>query len=129
MRVVGRDEHDVEIAGERTVLERVIEQEQLRSELLFGGKTGRITIFANNDRDAELARKQQRLITKFVRRSGWINHTNAARIASVAAREHAIANAALREQLAEQNDERRLAGAAHGNVADADDGSAEAARG
>ena len=119
LRVAGRDQHDVEVARQSPMLEAIVQQVQLRTESLLGQSPGGVAVFADDDRHSQLARDQQRLVAKFARRAARIDQRHARGLAPVAAREHIERNAALLQQLAQQNEERRLARAADREIADA----------
>ncbi len=112
-------QHDVEVAAQLAMLEAVVEQVQLRAELLFRPLTGGIAVFGDNHRHLQLARNQHRFVAKVARRAGGVNLSHALGSPSIAAREHVEGNAALLEQATQQNEKRRFSGAADGEVAHA----------
>src|SRR5207248_5981012 len=102
------------------MLEAIIEQMELRTEILFGVKPCLVSVFAHDDGNVQLACNQQRLIAKVARRASWIDNPDAFTLPPVPTGEHVEGNAALPQKLAQQDDERSLAGTSDGNVADAD---------
>ena len=76
LRILRRDQHNVEVAGQRAVLKAVVEQMKLRSEFRFGEASCLVAIFADNHRHLQLARNQQRLIAKLLRQSCGIDQTH-----------------------------------------------------
>ncbi len=83
------------VARESTMLEAVVQQVQLRAEFPLGELPGLVTLLAHNDRHAQLARNQQRLVSKFARRALGIDERHSSRGAPVPAREHIERDAAL----------------------------------
>ena len=65
--IFGSDQHDIEIAGEGAMLEAIVEQVELRSELLLGKDAGGVAVFADDDRDIQTPRHQQRFIAEIAR--------------------------------------------------------------
>ena len=84
------------------MLESVIEQVQLRTEILLGVQTSGIAIFADHDRHSQLACDQQRLVAELPSRARRIDQRDAFSLAAVSARKHVEQYAALLEQLAQQ---------------------------
>ena len=65
--IFGSDQHDIEIAGKRAMLEAIVEQVDLRSKLLFGKDAGSMAVFADDDRHIQTPRQQQRFIAEITR--------------------------------------------------------------
>ena len=84
------------------MLESVVKQMQLRTEVLLRIYPGGITVLANYDRHPQLARDQKRLVAELARCARRIDQCNAFRLAAVSAREHVEQDAALFEQPAEK---------------------------
>src|ERR671923_2674348 len=82
--VLGRDQDDIEIAGQSAMLEAIIKQVQLRPEFLFRKAASLMTILPHDDRDVQPSCHEYRLIAKFESRAGRVNQQYAARAASVA---------------------------------------------
>jgi hypothetical protein len=132
--VVAVEQKNVSVAVELAVLEAVVEQVDLRPLLVFGrprlnlGELAGLEALPRNvDWEAGFARDQERLVAEFV--CGAVGaDTNGKRArAPVASGEGIDLESALGEGVGEGDGERCLAGAAGGEVADADDWVAEAA--
>ena len=65
--VLGSDQHNIEIAGQRPVLKTVVEQVELRPEFLLGKNTGRVALFSHHHRNSQTAREQQRFVSEITR--------------------------------------------------------------
>src|SRR5437764_1292150 len=111
--VLGRDQDDVEIAGQSAMLEAIIKQVQLRPEFLFRKAASFITVLAYDDGDVQPSCHEYRLIAEFASRAGRVNQQYAARAASVAAGEDIKLYVALLEQLAKEQNKGRFTGTAH----------------
>jgi hypothetical protein len=105
------------------VLEAIVGQDHValgiaREQRASGGDS----VARNDDREAR-AREQQRLVADAVRIVVGLDRHRLALlvVATVPAAHDARTKAALRERRSERRHERRLAGAAHGDVADDDD--------
>src|SRR5208283_3800231 len=85
LRVGGRDQHDVEISSQASVLETVIEQVQLRAEGCFCHLACAVPILAYNDGHSQLACDQQRLVAEVASRAARVNDRYTLRLAAVAA--------------------------------------------
>src|SRR5580765_474242 len=103
------------------MLETVVQQMQLRLELLLGGSASLVTIFADDHRHGELPRDQQRLVAELGGASLGINHQHTASHPAITSREDVEINLAFLQQHTERNHKWRLACSARRQVADADD--------
>ena len=101
------------------MLEAVVEQVELRSELLLGEDAGGVAGFSDNDRDVQTPRHQQRFVAEIARRAGGIHQGHASGLASVTAREDIEFQSARFQQLAQQQHKRRFARSADGEISDA----------
>src|ERR1051326_604145 len=106
------DQHDVQIAGEATVLKAVVHDKDVGGELL--DRTGGAADTVGIDEDGRL-RQDGGGLGDFIGRF--------AAAGAVAARENGGFSAGFDEAAADFDDEGRFAGSAGGDVADADDGS------
>src|SRR5579864_2463934 len=104
----GSEQNDVEVAGQGTMLESVVEEMQLRRGLLFREKAGLVPIFPDDDRALQATSDQQRFIAEIIRRAVRINREHATRATAISARQNVESNVAGLEQLAQQNHERRF---------------------
>ncbi len=118
-KVVRCEQHDVEVAGQAPVLEAVIQQVKLRTELPFRESSSFVAFLADDDRYAELAGDQQRLVAVLLRASLRIDQDDAFGLSPIAAREHVEGDPALMQQLAQQDEKGGLARASDRDVADA----------
>ena len=62
-----RKHHDIEIAMQTTMLEAVVQKMQLAWQFFFCQQSCLVTVCAHNNRHAQFARDQQRLIAKLFR--------------------------------------------------------------
>ena len=69
------------------MLEAIVEQVQLRSELLFRKNAGGVAVFADDDRDFQAPRQKQWFIAEIARGAGGIDQGHASGLAPVAAGE------------------------------------------
>src|SRR5437868_4262648 len=99
---------------QRAVLEAVIEQMKARTKELLRINAGMVAIFADNNRNTEGARDQQRLVSELFHRTARLDQQNSFAGASVTAREHVKLHPARLQQLTQRNYKGRLAGAASG---------------
>jgi hypothetical protein len=128
------EEKNVGVAVELAVLEAVVENMDPR--LVLAGACGRIgfgelasvePLTGNVDREAGFAGDEERFVAEFVGGAVGANAGRKRALSAVTAGKNVDLEAALRKRLCESDGERGLAGAAGGEVADADDGIAEAA--
>src|SRR5580700_10735458 len=119
-RILRRNQHNVEIAGQGAMLKSVIEQMKLRPEFQFRKSSSLVAIFSYDHWHAQFAREQQRFIAELLRQARGIDQPHSSRFSSVSPRQHVELDAARREQLAEQKHERSLSRAARGKIAHAD---------
>src|ERR1700686_2442952 len=104
------------------MLEAVVEDMQLRLKFLLGDSACIIPPFPDDNRNAQPARDQQRLIAEVGGVAIRLNYQNAASFAAISAREHVETNAARLQQFAERNHERGLARTTHRQIPNADHG-------
>src|SRR5580698_899105 len=102
------------------MLKTVVEQVHLRPELVLGQQSRLVTILADDDWNTEPASQQQRLVTEIRGGASGINEGYATRLTSIAARQDVEFYAAHLQQFSEKQYKRRFAGAAHRQIADAD---------
>src|SRR5262245_54073406 len=116
---VGRiDEHNVEVTDESAVLEAVVEQQDLSLVFGDGGAGGGDAVGPLDVRHTgEVVAQDHRLVVE-------LREVAAVEGAAVAAAEDGDADVPLGEPPGQVFDEGGLAGAADGEVADADDGDA-----
>ena len=69
------------------MLEAIVEQVELRSELLFGKNPGGVAGFSDDDRNLQAPRHKQWFIAEIAWRTGGIDQGHASGLAPVAARE------------------------------------------
>ena len=101
------------------MLEAIVEQVQLRSELLFRKNAGGVAVFADDDRDFQAPRQKQWLIAEIARGAGGIDQGHASGLAPVAAGEDIEFDASFFQQLAQKQHKRRFARSADGQVSHA----------
>lgn len=101
------------------MLEAIVEQVELRSELLFGKNPGGVAAFSDDDRDLQAPRQKQWFIAEIACRTGGIDQGHASGVAPVAAREDIELNLSLFQQLAQKQHKRRFARSADGQVSHA----------
>ena len=65
--ILRRHENNVEVARQCPVLKAVVEQVQLRTKLRFGEAASLVAIFADDHRNLQLARNQQRFVAELLR--------------------------------------------------------------
>src|SRR5437763_1826086 len=124
-----RCQHDnMEIAGQRTMLEAIVENVQLWAELVLCKDAGTVAVFSNDHRASETARDQQWFVAEVIRRAIAIDSEHSTCASAVAARKNVILNVARFEQLAEQHDKRCFARSSNRNISHADDGLRQSAR-
>ena len=75
--------------------------------------------FADDDRHIQTPRHQQRFVAEIMRETGRVDQGHAPGLASVTAGEDIEFHAPRFEQVSQQQDERRLARSADGEVSDA----------
>jgi hypothetical protein len=118
------DHQNVDIAVKLSMLKSVIEDVELRSMLIlarvhFGESSGIVSFCGNVDRNGRLASNQQRLISKFFRRSIWRDAHRLAALPAIATRKYINVESACGEQSRKRDGERSFAGAAGGEIANA----------
>ena len=69
------------------MLEAVVEQMELRTELLLGKDAGGVAGFSDNDRNIQTPSHQEGFIAEIMRRTGGTHQGHAAGLASVTARQ------------------------------------------
>ena len=84
-----------------------------------------MAVFADDDRDLQAPRHQQRFIAEIARGAGGIDQGHASGLAPVAAREDIEFDASLFQQLAQKQHKRRFARSADGQVSHAHHRAAE----
>ncbi len=126
--VGGVDEDDVGIAGETAVLESVVEQvngARGGGEALFGEQAGGVATGSEGDGKLGAARDEEGFVAVAAGVTGGIHQFDGTGVAAVAAGEHIDRDVLSGEEFGEADDEGCLAGAADGEVADAEDGPAQ----
>ena len=86
-RIFRRDQDDIEIAGEGAVLEAIVEQVELRSELVFRENSSCVAVLANDDGYSQTSGHEQRFISKVARGTARVDQRDPFCLASVAAGE------------------------------------------
>ncbi len=131
-RIDGVDEDDIERAGDFPVLEAVVEEEDVRLEFAPPGQkaAGGDAVCADGDGGAAVAEEELGLVAGEFDGEGFAGEGGDGLTggAAVAAGEDGGAEAAGGELAGEPPDEGSLSGAAHGEVADADDWAIEPLR-
>ncbi len=113
------DDRDLDVTGERVVLESVIAEDHVAGVL---EQTNRISAtHADRDRHFELSRQQQGLVAHGRSRIRRRHEPGGATLAPVTAKRHADTQFAMRKLPCKPDAERRLAGTADSQVADDDD--------
>src|SRR5207248_5495817 len=102
------------------------EQMHLRSELLFGGDPGSVTVLTHHNRTAETARNEQRLVAEVLGRALRIDECNSASATAIATGKDVESDATGLQHFTKENYEGSFAGAADRQVADADGRSSKA---
>src|SRR3954451_14812619 len=92
---------------------------QSRSPILLSQKTCGVPVFSNHHVHAQATCHQQRFVSKLSRRARRVNDSNATDTTAITTREDVEGNASLFQQFANQDRERRFAGASYADVADA----------
>src|SRR4051812_7728650 len=116
-QIILGEQRDVEIPGQRAMLEAVIEDMKLRTELLLGQLPGFKAAFADNHRTFKTACDQQRLVSELCCNAVRIDRSGASRLTSISARKHVKAEPALPQHFSKHYDEWRLPGSASRNAA------------
>ena len=101
------------------MLEAIIEQVELRSELLFRKDAGGVAVFSDDDRDLQAPSQKQWFIAEIARGTGGIDQGHASGLAPIAAREDVELDLSLFQQLAQKQHKRRFARSADGQVSHA----------
>ena len=127
MQVVFAGHQQIDVARQRKMLKPIVEDVNGRAQTAFGQAAGQKAIGADGDDDAgDGARQHQRLVAgridagQHARPVGHHGHAGRRDAPAVAAREDRRPFTARDEQPGEVFDDRRLAGAADAQVADAD---------
>src|SRR5438552_3815406 len=94
LEIAGGEQHDVEIALQAAMLKTIVEQMELRPQHLLGELAGEKAVFADDNRNLQFPRDEQRLVAKIGRMGFGIDHQTAPAAAAIAAREHVERNAA-----------------------------------
>src|SRR5207302_1721721 len=71
--VLRRNQYDVEIPRQGSMLETIVQQMQLRPEPGLGKRARSVAIFANDDGHLELACDEERLVPELLRQSGRLD--------------------------------------------------------
>ena len=101
------------------MLEAVVEQMELRPELLLGEYAGSVAGFSDDDRNTQTPRHQQGFVAEIMRRTCGIDQSHALSLASVTAREDIELHSSRFQQLSQQQHKRRLARSTDGEISDA----------
>src|SRR5260370_38848736 len=102
------------------MLESSTQQMHLRTKSLLSKPTRFVTILANHDRCLQLSRNQQRLIPKIPRQPTGIDQQHAPSPSPIPARKHIKVDSPRLQQLAQQNNKRRLSRSSSGNISHPD---------
>src|SRR5436190_18644936 len=94
-QIFRRKENDIEISRQRTVLETVVKDVELRAKLFLGKKAGLVTALTNNDLAGETPRDQKWFITKIRCGSASIDHQRTFCVPAISAGENIERNSAL----------------------------------
>src|SRR5438132_4749763 len=94
LEIAGGEQHDVEIALQAAMLKTIVEQMELRPQHLLGELAGEKAVFADDNRNLQRPRDEQRLVAKIGGMAVGIDHQTAPAAAAIAAREHVEWNAA-----------------------------------
>src|SRR5579862_5992513 len=100
---------------------------ELRAEFGLCEDSSLVPIFADDDRNLQLPRNEQRLVAKLARQARRIDQSHSAGLAPVSAGQHVKLNAACFKQLAQQHDEGSLTRSARRKIAHAYDWTLQAA--
>src|SRR5260370_29314779 len=109
------------------MLKGIIQQMQLGREFTLCQPAGLVPIRTNDNRHLQLARNQQWLVAKMLRRAVGVYDRDLGSPPPIAAGKNVECDPALFEQLSKGGDKRSLSAAAHRNVAHADYGTRELA--
>ena len=118
--ILWSNQYDVKTPSQRPVLETIIQQMKMGAESCLCKVSCFVSIFADDYRNLEFARDKQRFIPKLLWQSCGIDEQHASRLPPVAAREYIELHAACLEQLAQKQDEWRLARSTRGKIAHTD---------
>ncbi len=128
IRILLRDQRNVEISREAAVLKAIVQQMHLRAKSEFGKPPCLVPIFSHNDRNLQLARDQQRFVAKLLRQAARIHQQRAPAMPPVSPRQDIELNSPRLEQLAQQQHERSLPRPARRNISDTDHRALQPAR-
>src|SRR5260370_31712555 len=109
------------------MLKAIIQQMQLGREFTLCQPAGLVPIRTNDNRHLQLARNQQWLVAKMLRRAVGVYDRDLGSRPPIAAGKNVECDPALFEQLSKGDNKRSLSAAAHRNVAHADYGTRELA--
>src|ERR1700686_1033758 len=87
VRILRRDQNNIEVSCQGPMLKAVVVQMKLCSEFRFGEASSLIAILPDDDRHLQLASNQKRFVAKLLRQARGIDQPDAPRPGSVPARQ------------------------------------------